>query len=73
MHKKGRYINFRKMFPTKGEEHPLARLKNKDILYIRKKFISCHKDFGCIPLAKKYKISINMVYQIINRTCWGHI
>lgn len=61
---KGRYI-----IPSRpnGENHPLAKLKNKDVLYIRE------SNERAMDLAKKFKMHIGSIYSIKNKETWKHI
>jgi len=52
-----------------GEKHSQHKLKNEDILWIRKN----HQDYSRENLSKKYNISKSNLCLIINNKTWNHI
>lgn len=56
-----------------GEDHPMCKLTEKDVLEIRRVYITSHKEFGAVPLAKKYNVTSSMIYLIAKRKSWKHI
>ena len=54
-----------------GERHPSAKLTNKEVLEIRKKF--SHGLITRKELARKYGVSYECIVKVIGRTCWKKI
>lgn len=52
---------------AKGSRNNLSKLVEKDIIYIRKTFLSKN------ALALKYKVHISTIERIISRKTWRHI
>lgn len=43
--------------PMRGVNHPSHKLSKEDVLYIREHYKAHDREFGMIPLAKKFKVS----------------
>ena len=48
-----------------GENNPNAKLSDADVLYIREHYKKNDKEFGGVPLAKKFGITKHSLYRII--------
>lgn len=55
----------------KGEEHPAAKLTEKDVLEIRKLYEDSQNTK--VELAEKYNVSRENIYRIVNHLTWKHI
>ncbi len=69
MVQKGRLTNIR----ARGEDSAQAKLKNKDVLEIRKLYRPYSRMFGAPVLAKKFGVSPTMIKYIVKRKNWIHI
>jgi hypothetical protein len=56
-----------------GEKHGMSKLTEKDVLWIRENYIPRDKEFGGIPLGKKFNISSAVISDIISNKIWKHI
>lgn len=54
-----------------GEKHHLAKLSEKDVLDIRRKYVK--NEYGYKRLAKEYSVDQKCIVKIINRENWNHI
>ncbi len=59
------------MFCTQGESHTLAKLTEKNVLYIREQVIQ--KRYKMVDLAKRFNVTYRNIYSIVNRESWRHI
>lgn len=48
-----------------GENNPNAKLSDADVLYIREHYKKNDKEFGGVPLAKKFGVTKHYLYRII--------
>lgn len=55
----------------RGENHKRSKLKDRDIIDIRRKYST--GKLTAEELRIKYKMSLAQIYNIINRTNWSHI
>jgi len=56
-----------------GERNGFSKLKEKDIINIRKKYMKFSKKTNTCSLAKKYKVCQASIWGIINFISWKHI
>jgi hypothetical protein len=56
-----------------GENCKTSKLKNDDVLYIRKMYIKSHPEFGSKPLSIKFGVQQRQITDIIRRKRWKHI
>jgi hypothetical protein len=56
-----------------GENCVTSKLKNEDVLYIRKYYIKYHPEFGSKQLSIKFGIQQRQLTDIIRRKSWKHI
>jgi hypothetical protein len=56
-----------------GENGIKSKLKNEDVLFIRKHYIKNHIEYGSKPLSIKYNVCARTIQSIIQRTRWKHI
>jgi len=54
----------------KGEASPVSRLKNKDVISIRKKYAN---GVSAADLAKEYNHSLRNIFLVVKRETWQHI
>ena len=57
----------------KGEESPKAKLSVKEVMFIRNNYIPYHKEFGTIPLSKKFGVNPATISKIIKYQTWKEI
>jgi hypothetical protein len=60
-------------FQAKGEDNVSSKLKESDVLEIRKTFDPNDKNKNATALAKKYGVKFQQIYRILNRERWKHI
>lgn len=53
---------------VKGENHPQAKLADKEVMYIRQNYIPCHPTFGGKALAKRFGISRAQVSRVVHHS-----
>ena len=56
-----------------GEQHPLSKLKESDILYIRSHYKKGDVIYGCKPLAIKFGVDTKTMLNVIRKRTWKHI
>lgn len=56
-----------------GEKHPLARLTETDVRYIREVYMPRHKKFGSRPLGRKFGVSHKLIISVVQRSAWKHV
>ena len=56
-----------------GEKGNNSKLKNEDILWIRKNYIKGDINFGSKPISIKYNVCQRTIQSIIKKTRWKHI
>ena len=56
-----------------GENGIKSKLKNEDVLFIRKHYIKNHIEYGSKPLSIKYNVCARTIQSIIQRTRWKYI
>jgi hypothetical protein len=56
-----------------GENHPAAKLTQKQVLEIRARYTKNSRSSGCNALGKEYGITGHMVYRIVHRLAWDHL
>ena len=56
-----------------GEQHPLSKLKESDILYIRSHYKKGDVIYGCKPLAIKFGVDAKTMLDVIRKRTWKHI
>jgi len=56
-----------------GERNGSAKLKEKDIINIRKEYKPMHKDYNTYMLAKKYKVKQPAIMDIVRKITWKHM
>jgi len=56
-----------------GERHHYAKLKEKDVINIRKTYRKYSIHRNSYSLAKKYKVDQSMIWYIVNNRNWKHI
>jgi hypothetical protein len=55
---------------SKGENHPKAKLTNKEVEFIRNNYIPRHKEYGMRALARKFNVSKQPIHDIIHNKTW---
>lgn len=63
----------RKGRQTKGENHPKAKLTNRQVISIRRSYRKGVRGFGIRLLARKYGVNKNTIHGIVNHQCWRHL
>lgn len=63
----------RKANPAYGEQSHLARLKEADVLEIRKSYRSGRGDFNTIALAKRFGVTHSAINRIVRHQSWAHL
>lgn len=58
---------------TIGEKHRGSKLKEKDVIYIRKHYNFRDKDNNIRALASKFNVSINTIKDVVYNKTWRHI
>lgn len=48
-----------------GVNHPNSKLTQEDVRYIRKHYIPKDKEFGYVPLSKKFGVSISTINSVV--------
>jgi len=56
-----------------GEIISNSKLKEKDVINIRKEYSKHSRNFNTHTLAKKFKVTQATIWQIISRSTWKHI
>ncbi len=56
-----------------GENGTNSKLKNEDVLFIRKHYIKNHIEYGSKPLSIKYNVCTRTIQSIIQRIRWKYI
>jgi hypothetical protein len=69
----GKKINEEIVLKYSGENCVTSKLKNEDVLYIRKVYIKNHIDFGSKPLSIKFGVRQRQITDIIRRKIWKHL
>jgi len=59
--------------PDKGEDSVLSKITDKDVRYIRNKYIPYDKEYGNTAMANKFNLSSAQISRIIKKTRWAHI
>jgi hypothetical protein len=57
----------------KGEDHLLAKLKEEDVLIIRRVCVAGSKTHGYGALAKRFGVTRGAILQVVRRKTWKHI
>ena len=61
------------LYNTKGEGSGYVKLKEQDVIWIRKHYIKSDKTFGQTALSRKFNVSRSCIKSIIHRKTWTHI
>lgn len=57
----------------KGIAHPLAKLDDEKVRFIRSNFKPRSKDMNSITLAKRFGVQKSLIYRIVKRISWPHV
>jgi len=63
--RKGRYVN--------GESHYQAKLKKRDVLYIKKKHVPNSRKFGTRALSRMFSVEPAVICHVVQGKSWKHI
>lgn len=63
---------------VKGENHPLAKLTNQDIIDIRAMYfprarLKNNGKYNCVQIANMYNLNVSTIRRIIKNRSWSHI
>lgn len=53
-----------------GENHPLHKLTQKEVEYIKRVYIKRNKQYGAVPLSKRFNVDRTTIYDIVNNRTW---
>lgn len=70
---KGRQSRVGTRTPPKGEKNVKAVLTEKDVLYLRSVYKPKHKEFGAVPLGRKYRVSPETISLAVHGKTWSHL
>ncbi|EKN5964989.1 HNH endonuclease [Yersinia enterocolitica] len=56
-----------------GERNGMAKLKECDVICIRREYVRGSSDRGLKPLADKYGVSTTMIADIVKRKSWSNV
>jgi len=56
-----------------GQENVHSILTEKEVLEIRKVYVSGHPNYGCGPLGRKYNTTESNIRKIVKRKSWKHL
>lgn len=61
------------MIAPKGEKSKVSKLKNDDVVYIKKNYKFRDKKYNISTLSKMFNVSSSTIKDIINNKTWTHI
>ena len=61
------------MIAPKGEKSKVSKLKNDDVIYIKKNYKFRDKKYNISTLSKMFSVSTSTIKDIINNKTWKHI
>lgn len=61
------------MIAPKGEKSKVSKLKNDDVIYIKKNYKFRDKKYNMSTLSKMFSVSTSTIKDIINNKTWTHI
>lgn len=57
----------------KGEKHPMHKLTEDNVRYVREHYIKRDKQYGAVPLANKFHVDRTTIMDIINNKLWRNV
>jgi hypothetical protein len=57
----------------KGSKHPISKLTEVDVIYIREQYKFRDKVFNAMYFAKIYDVDKTTIYKIVNNKNWTHV